>query len=56
MAEEEARLKKEFKKAAIEDAESDSDNFLKKKDESSEDEEIPEDLTNLKPERVLNAA
>ena len=57
--EEERRLKKEFKIAA--DAESDEDGgfILKKaKEEESEEEaeSIPEDIENLKPEKVLKVA
>lgn len=60
VAEEEERLKREFKdKARIED--SDDDGFLKKKgadDSDGEDEadSIPEDIENLKPEKVLKVA
>jgi hypothetical protein len=53
--EEERRLKKEFKQAA--NAEESDDGFvLKKAQDSSEDEGIPEDLENLKPEKVLKVA
>jgi hypothetical protein len=53
-------LKREFKdKARIEDVDDDSDNgFLKKKNDESEAEEesIPEDIENLKPDTVLKVA
>ena len=55
MMEEERRLKKEFKQAA--NAEDSDDGFvLKKARESSEDEAMPEDIENLKPEKVLKVA
>jgi hypothetical protein len=55
MMEEERRLKKEFKQAA--NAEDSDDGFvLKKARESSDDEGIPEDIENLKPEKVLKVA
>lgn len=60
VAEEEERLKREFKdKALVEEDQDDSDDgFLKKKKDESEDEadSIPDDLENLKPEKVLKVA
>lgn len=50
MAEEEARLKSEFKKRAESD-ESENEDFLKRKQESEASE--PEDLERLKPDEVL---
>ena len=58
MVEEEARLKREFKdKARItadDEDESDEGFLIKKEDSDEEDlESIPDDIENLKPEKVL---
>lgn len=52
LAEEEARLKREFKVLADDDN-SDGDDFLKKKKESSDSELEPDQVPNLKPEVVI---
>ena len=62
MVEEEARLKREFKdKARItpNDQDESDEEFLRKKGDSSDEEDLesmPEDIENLKPEKVLKVA
>jgi protein KRI1 len=61
VVEEEARLKREFKDKAritVDDQDESDEEFLRKKEDSDEEdlESMPEDIENLKPEKVLKVA